>query len=154
MALDRALQILLVDDNQINQRVAAHLLQKHGHTVHLAGNGQEALELLERTPVDLVLMDVQMPEMDGLQATAHIRAREQGTDRHLPIVALTAQALPGDREQCLNAGMDVYLTKPFQVHLLLQALEEAWNSASLMDPAITPMPKRLPPGPGRAAVDG
>jgi len=131
MALDCSLQILLVDDNQINQKVAAYLLEKHGHTVHLAGNGKEALDLLDRTPVDLVLMDVQMPEMDGLQATAHIRAREEGTDRHLPIVALTSLALPGDREVCLEAGMDVYLTKPVQAQPLLLALEEAWGKGSI-----------------------
>jgi len=130
MALDRSLQILVVEDNQINQKVAAHLLQKHGHTVFLAGNGKEALALLEVTPVDLVLMDVQMPEMDGLETTAHIRALEQGTDRHLPIVALTAQTQPSDQEQCFQAGMDVFLTKPVQVQPLLSALEEAWIKAA------------------------
>ncbi len=112
------------------RRSAAFLLQKHGHSVHLAGNGQEALAVLEMTAVDLVLMDVQMPVMDGLEATALIRAREQGTDRHLPIVALTAQALPGDREMCLQAGMDGYLTKPIQALPLLCALEEAWIKAA------------------------
>jgi CheY-like chemotaxis protein len=148
MALDRSLQILLVDDNHINQKVAAHLLQKQGHTVHLADNGREALDLLDRTAVDLVLMDVQMPEMDGLEATARIRAREQGTDRHLPIVALTAQALPEDRDMCLQAGMDVYLTKPIQAQPLLLAVEEALNRA------LIPMPALPPPGFGPAVADG
>lgn len=125
MLAERPLQVLVVEDNAINQRVASHLLQKTGHAVVLAGNGQEALDLLSARPIDLVLMDVQMPIMDGLQATALIRERERGTDRHLPIVAVTAQALPGDRETCLNAGMDAYLTKPLDHGSLLRVMEEA-----------------------------
>jgi CheY-like chemotaxis protein len=126
----RPLRILLVEDNLINQKVAVRLLEKHGHRVVVAGNGQEALYTLEREPFDLVLMDVQMPEMDGLEATRAIRAREQGTDRHLPIVALTAHAMMGDRERCLAAGMDGYVTKPVQSQQLLQALAEAMTLAS------------------------
>jgi len=129
-----SLQILLVEDNPINQKVALHLLRKHGHLVVVAGNGREALEVLACQNVDLVLMDVQMPEMDGLEATAAIRAQEQGTNRHLPIIALTAQALPGDRETCLRAGMDVYVTKPFLPQPLLLAVEEAMSMALPQQP--------------------
>src|SRR4051794_24434907 len=110
----RPLQILLVEDNPVNQKVAARLLEKHGHTVVVAWDGKEALRTLAVRDFDLVLMDVQMPEMDGLEATAAIRAGEQGTDRHLPIVALTAHAMKGDREKCLQAGMDGYVPKPVQ----------------------------------------
>jgi two-component system, sensor histidine kinase and response regulator len=123
----RALQILLVEDNPVNQKVATHILEKHGHNVVVAGNGKEALDVLDNEAFDVVLMDVQMPEMDGLEATVAIRAREQGTNRHLPIVALTAQALPGDRESCLRAGMDGYLAKPVQIQPLLRALTEAMS---------------------------
>jgi two-component system, sensor histidine kinase and response regulator len=125
MRLERSLQILLVEDSLINQMVATHMLKKHGHSVVVAGNGREALEVLDTCSVDLVLMDLQMPEMDGLEATAAIRARELGTNRHVPIVALTAQALPEDRENCLRAGMDGYLTKPVSAQPLLHAVEEA-----------------------------
>src|SRR4051812_31396438 len=119
------LRILLVEDNPVNQKVAARLLEKHGHAVVAAWNGKEALRTLAAQDFDLVLMDVQMPEMDGLEATAAIRAGEQGSDRHLPIVALTACAMKGDREMCLQAGMDGYVTKPVQCQVLLQAIAEA-----------------------------
>ena len=88
------------------------MLEKRGHRVVLAGNGREALEALEKGSFDLVLMDVQMPEMDGFQATAAIREKETGTGSHLPVIALTAHAIKGDRERCLTARMDGYLTKP------------------------------------------
>jgi CheY-like chemotaxis protein len=129
MVSPRTLQILLVEDNPINQTVAVRLLEKHGHRVIVASNGKEALRTLESpthdSVFDVVLMDVQMPEMDGFEATQAIRAREQGTGRRLPIVALTAHALTGDRERCLEAGMDGYVAKPFQQSVLLQALDEA-----------------------------
>jgi CheY-like chemotaxis protein/HPt (histidine-containing phosphotransfer) domain-containing protein len=101
------------------------LLEKHGHSVAVAGNGREALDLLDREPFDVVLMDVQMPQMSGFEATAHIRAREEGTGRRLPIIALTAYAMKGDRERCLAAGMDSYLTKPVKAEELFQALAAA-----------------------------
>jgi CheY-like chemotaxis protein len=126
----RPLQILLVEDNVINQKVASRMLEKNGHTVVVASNGKEALRAVEAGRFDAVLMDVQMPEMDGLEATAAIRAAEQGTDRRLPIVALTADAMTGDRERCLEAGMDGYVTKPVQSPQLLQALAEVLGDAT------------------------
>ncbi len=106
------LRILLVEDNRINQTVALRMLEKMGHQAVLANNGLEALEQLSSKEFDLVLMDVQMPEMDGLTATKQIRAMEKDTGRHIAIVAMTARAMRGDREICLAAGMDAYLSKP------------------------------------------
>jgi CheY-like chemotaxis protein len=120
-APSRPLRILLTDDNVVNQRLAARLLEKQGHTVHVASNGREALEALEREEFDVALLDVQMPEVDGFEATARIRAREQSSGGHLPIVAMTAHAMTGDRERCLAAGMDGYLPKPIDpVRLALE----------------------------------
>jgi two-component system, sensor histidine kinase and response regulator len=118
------LRILLVEDNVINQKVASLMLKKKGHVVVTVNNGREAIETLADQDFDAVLMDVQMPEMDGLQATAAIRAAEEGTDCHLPILAVTAHAMHGDREHCLDAGMDGYLSKPIQSAQLLQALAD------------------------------
>ncbi len=108
----RHLRVLLAEDNLVNQRFVVRLLEKRGHTVATAGNGREALQALARESFDLVLMDVQMPEMDGFTATAQIRLGEQHTGRHVPILALTAHAMKGDAERCLEAGMDGYLSKP------------------------------------------
>jgi two-component system sensor histidine kinase/response regulator len=119
----RGLRVLLAEDNPVNQKLAMRLLEKQGHTVAVAGNGKEALAALEKGRFDLVLMDGQMPEMDGFEATAAIRAREQGTDRHVPIVAMTAYAMKGDRERCLQAGMDDYLSKPFRASDLAAVIE-------------------------------
>jgi CheY-like chemotaxis protein len=121
----RPLRILVAEDNPINQRVALRLLEKHGHTVVLASNGREAVTAALGGGIDLVLMDVEMPVMDGLVATAAIRAAEPEGERRLPILALTALAVDGDRERCLSAGMDGYLTKPIQGDHLLRALAEA-----------------------------
>jgi CheY-like chemotaxis protein len=118
----RSLRVLLAEDNPVNQKLAIRLLEKQGHTAVLVGNGREALEALERQSFDLVLMDVEMPEMGGLETAAAIREKEQGTGRHVPIVAMTAHAMKGDRERCLTAGMDGYLTKPIQVQELFAAL--------------------------------
>jgi two-component system, sensor histidine kinase and response regulator len=117
-------RILLVEDNPINQKVASRMLEKSGYAVVVAENGKEALRALEAQAFDAVLMDVQMPEMDGLEATAAIRAREQGTDRRTPVIALTAHAMTGDRERCLAAGMDGYVAKPVQSPILLKALSD------------------------------
>jgi two-component system, sensor histidine kinase and response regulator len=109
------LNILLAEDNAVNRVLAQKLLQKQGHTVTSVNNGIEALQLWEQNQsrqFDIILMDVQMPEMDGLQAAARIRERELGTGAHIPIIAVTAHAMKGDRERCLGAGMDGYIAKP------------------------------------------
>ncbi|HKV23566.1 MAG TPA: response regulator [Candidatus Acidoferrum sp.] len=118
-----SLRVLLAEDNLVNQRLAVRLLEKRGHQVVVAANGLEALTALERQRFDLVLMDVQMPEMDGFEATEIIRKNEKGGEHHQPIVALTAHAMKGDRERCLEAGMDGYLTKPIRPQELDQMLE-------------------------------
>jgi len=118
----RRLQILLAEDNEVNQELTVKLLEKRGHVVIVANNGREALSAMERGSFDAVLMDVQMPEMDGLTATAAIREGERSTGRHMPIVALTAHAMKGDRERCLAAGMDDYLTKPLRIVELVETL--------------------------------
>ena len=118
------LRVLLAEDNAVNQRLAMRLLEKRGHRVTVAGNGREALEALEKEKFDLVFMDVQMPEMDGLEATAVIRENEKSSGRHQPIIARTAHAMKGDREKCLAAGMDGYLTKPIRPPELEEILEE------------------------------
>jgi CheY-like chemotaxis protein len=119
----QALRILLAEDNPVNQKLAVRLLEKHGHRVTVAGNGREAVEALTRDRFDAILMDVQMPEMDGLEATAAIRQSERGSSRHIPIIAMTGHAMKGDREQCLQFGMDAYLSKPIRPQELLETLE-------------------------------
>jgi CheY-like chemotaxis protein len=116
------LRILLAEDNEVNQMVAVKLLQKRGHEVVVVGTGREAVTAIESQTFDVVLMDVQMPEMDGLAATAAIRVAEQNTNRHVPIVALTAHAMKGDRERFLDAGMDDYVSKPIQAKELWKTL--------------------------------
>jgi CheY-like chemotaxis protein len=103
--------------------IAIRLLEKRGHDVAVAGNGREALDATEQRVFDVVLMDLEMPEMGGLEATAAIRRREQGTGRHLPIIAMTAHAMIGDRDKCLAAGMDGYVSKPVRAGELYAALE-------------------------------
>jgi CheY-like chemotaxis protein len=107
-------KILLVEDNRVNQVVASRLLEKRGHKVTLAANGREAVAAVGRAPFDLVLMDLQMPEMDGFEATAAIRQAETATGAHLPIFAMTACAMKGDAERCSSAGMDGYIPKPIR----------------------------------------
>jgi CheY-like chemotaxis protein len=125
------LNILLAEDNRINQKVAVGLLEKSGHTVVVAETGKRAVEMLElvdQQPFDLVLMDVQMPEMDGLQATAAIRRREMTSGKHIPIIAMTAHAMVGDKERCLQAGMDGYTSKPLQIQELLAVIENVLHA--------------------------
>jgi CheY-like chemotaxis protein len=114
----------LVEDNAINQLVARRLLEKCGHTVAVAANGRRALEALEMESYDLILMDVQMPEMNGWETTQAIREKEKTTGGHIPIVAMTAHAMRGDEQRCLEAGMDAYLTKPIRTQELFAILDE------------------------------
>jgi CheY-like chemotaxis protein len=122
MAERHPLRILLAEDNLVNQKLALRLLQQMGYRADVAANGIEAIEAVERQPYDVVLMDVQMPEMDGLEASRRIVARWPDAAQRPRIVAMTANAMQGDREQCLTAGMDDYLTKPIRVDALVDAL--------------------------------
>ncbi len=116
-------RILLAEDNVVNQVLASRLLEKHGHSVVVVNNGRSALEALDKEKFDLVLMDVSMPEMDGLETVAAIRAREGATGFHMPIIAMTAHAMKGDRERCLEAGMDAYVSKPIQPRELFEVIK-------------------------------
>jgi two-component system sensor histidine kinase/response regulator len=120
----QGLHILLAEDNIANQRVACTILEKAGHTVVVAETGKYAVMLLDEQPFDVILMDVQMPEMDGFEATTAIREKESRTGTHTPIIAMTAHAMAGDRERCLEAGMDDYIPKPIQAPLLLKLVNE------------------------------
>ncbi len=127
-----SLQVLLAEDNLVNQRLATCLIEKRGHRVVVVGNGREALAALEKKRYDLVLMDVQMPEMDGIEATLALREREKRTGIHQPVIAMTAHAMKGDRERCLAAGMDGYLSKPIKP----QELDELLQSYAAAQPRI------------------
>ncbi len=130
------LHVLLAEDNPINQKVAVGVLRRLGHTYRVAASGREALRALEDERFDAVLMDVQMPEMDGFAATAVLRQREAGTGRHLPVIAMTARAMKGDEEECLRAGMDAYLSKPFAPADLARILGRlTTGAAGLAQPA-------------------
>jgi two-component system, sensor histidine kinase and response regulator len=123
-AAPRLGRILVVDDNPVNQRVAVRMLERRGHQVDVANNGVEAVAAVAHTAYDAVLMDRQMPEMDGFEATRVIRIRE-GPNRHTVIIAMTAGAMIGDEEECLAAGMDAYLSKPVQA-ATLAAMIDRW----------------------------
>jgi CheY-like chemotaxis protein len=124
------LHILLVEDNLINQKVACRILEKSGNRVTCAADGREALEAFQPARFDLILMDIQMPLMDGLEATVELRKREPALGRRTPILALTANAMQGDRERCLATGMDGYITKPIKAPELLQIIAETVASAA------------------------
>ena len=138
------LRILLAEDNEINRELATRLLTKRGHSVQVAANGQIALDMIEADHFDAILMDVQMPEMDGFEATAAIRSKEKITGAHIPIIAMTAHAMKGDRERCLESGMDAYISKPINAEELMEVLE------SFSDPTV---PVVAPPEPVRAVLN-
>jgi PAS domain S-box-containing protein len=138
----RPLRILVAEDNLVNRKLVTRLLQKRGHRIAAVDNGRAALDAATSTTgrkFDVVLMDVQMPEMNGLEATEAIRQREQDTGRHIPIIALTAHAMPADRERCLAAGMDGYLAKPIDVDELITAIE-AHAEGAAPPSVVTPQP--------------
>jgi PAS domain S-box-containing protein len=140
---EKRLRVLLAEDNTINQTLVAHLLEREGHRVTVVGNGREVLDALERDAFDLILMDVQMPELDGFQATAAIRARERGGETHIPIIAMTAFAMRGDRERCLQAGMNGYISKPFQIRELWKALLDVQTRKRAPQPKKSAPPEAL-----------
>jgi CheY-like chemotaxis protein len=121
-------RVLIVEDNMVNRKVAHFMLEKKGHEVTGVENGKEAITALENSIFDLILMDVQMPVMDGLEATAAIRKKEESTDDHIPIIAMTAHAMKGDRERCLEAGMDDYTTKPLNPEEVFHKIYSAMKS--------------------------
>jgi CheY-like chemotaxis protein len=135
LAARHPLRILLAEDNAVNQKLALRLLERMGYAAHVAANGLEAITALEVTPYDVVLMDIQMPELDGLEASRRIRSR--WPDRRVRIVAMTANAMEGDREACIAAGMDDYVSKPIRPDELAAALAAAG-----------------PPEPGSSELDG
>jgi CheY-like chemotaxis protein len=144
-AVLRPLDVLLVEDGVVNQKLAIRLLEKKGHRVTLACNGKEALDMLEQRRFDLVLMDLQIPEMGGLEATAILREREKETGRRVPVVAMTAHALRGDEERCLQAGMDGYVSKPIQPARLWEVMSAVLDQTS---------PCAAPAGPpGKSVAD-
>jgi CheY-like chemotaxis protein len=129
-ATPKSLQVLLAEDNLINQKVALRLLEKRGHRVIVANTGREAVSLFEEGGIDVILMDVQMPEMDGFEATAEIRRIKDGRHQSVPIVAMTANAMTGDRERCMEAGMNNYIAKPIDARELIRLVEELGGRAS------------------------
>jgi CheY-like chemotaxis protein/HPt (histidine-containing phosphotransfer) domain-containing protein len=138
------LRIIVAEDNAINRELVTRLLQKHGHTVMAVTTGREAVDLLDKDAVncDVVLMDVEMPDVDGFQATAIIREKEKITGKHIPIIALTAYAMKGDRERCLAAGMDSYVPKPIRHQDLLETIQTLVIN---VPDAPTPAPPGKPP---------
>jgi CheY-like chemotaxis protein len=136
------LKLLLAEDGRVNQMVAIKLLEDRGHSVTVANDGREALEMFENETFDAILMDVQMPEMDGYQATEEIRKREEDSGSHIPIIAMTANAMKGDRERCLEAGMDDYVAKPVRSRELFSVLEKFGPAKVANQPAETEIAKK------------
>jgi PAS domain S-box-containing protein len=137
----RSLHILLAEDNAVNQLLTLRILERHGHSVATVSNGRAALERIQKETFDLILMDVQMPEMDGFEATAAVRKQEEGTGKHLPIIAMTAHAMEGDRERCLAAGMDGYVAKPIHGEDLIDAIDRLGSSSAFVE-VTTPTRRR------------
>jgi CheY-like chemotaxis protein len=138
----RGVRVLLVEDNAVNRTLAQRLLQKRDFAVSVANDGKQAIAATRNAEFDLILMDIQMPEMDGFEATAAIREREKLTGRRTPIIALTAHALKEDRERCLSAGMDAYVTKPIRPAELFKVIQNLLQSSATGDAStlLTPVP--------------
>jgi len=143
-AKKQKIRILLAEDNLTNQKVALHILEKIGYPAEAVANGKEVLSALERNPYDLILMDVQMPELDGFETTVAIRRKEKETGHHIPIIAMTAHAMKGDRERCLKAGMDDYISKPVQPKELIAVIERRLREAPAAMPGVSRA--RIPKG--------
>jgi CheY-like chemotaxis protein len=126
------LRVLLAEDNEFNQQVALEFLERRGHHVRIVSNGVEAVAALDGESFDVVLMDVQMPEMDGFTATSLIREKEKTTKDHVPIIAMTGYAMKGDRQRCLDIGMDAYISKPIRSQELYEVIE-AFNTGKAKD---------------------
>ena len=140
----RVLHVLVAEDNFVNQRLLSDILQERGHTFMLATNGLETVALFERHHFDVILMDGQMPEMDGYQATREIRQREQGSDRHVRIIAVTANAMKEDRAVCIAAGMDDYITKPIDADQLIATIESQSEKEPAYASAFDDQPQAVP----------
>ena len=149
----RVLRVLVAEDNPTNQTLVAALLEQRGHHVSMVGNGRLAVERAAQQPFDVILMDVQMPEMGGLEATAAIRAAERQSGGHVPIVALTARAMTGDREQCLAAGMDAYVPKPIRSEELFAAIDAIVGSPTSAAPTTPTTSGRPAAATGTGSVD-
>jgi CheY-like chemotaxis protein len=128
--VQQQLHVLVAEDNAVNQKLAVRMLEKMGHTVVVAANGKQALETWQHEHFDLIFMDVQMPEMDGFKATSEIRKMEKITGQHIPIIAMTAHAMLGDRARCLEAGMDYYISKPVNRDELVKTIRSAMQTQS------------------------
>ena len=124
----RGYTILLAEDNVINQKLAVRLLEKNGHRVEVAADGIIVVEKWLKGGFDLILMDVQMPNLDGFEATGRIREREQKSGAHIPIIAMTAHAMKGDREKCLSAGMDEYIAKPLKAEAMFETIDQVMSA--------------------------
>ena len=149
------LHALVAEDGLVNQKLVRELLHKHGHRATIVTNGQDAVDMYRSEMPDIVLMDVQMPGMDGIEATAHIRQVEQETGRHVPIVAMTAHAMKGDRERCLAAGMDEYVSKPLRANQLFEVMALALSRGAIAaqtDPAVVPPKPEIPTTPPPAQI--
>ena len=125
--MDKPINILLAEDNPVNQRVATLMLERNGHSVTVVEDGESAVSAWRTGQFDVILMDVMMPKLDGIEATRHIRREEIGSGRRTPIIALTANAMQNDQDSCLAAGMDGYLVKPIKLDQLYQEIERAWQ---------------------------
>ena len=134
-----SLHLLLADDNDMNQDAGRRILERRGHTVVIAANGLEVLARIEKERFDAILMDMQMPDMDGLTATAKIREKESALGGHIPIVAMTSNAMSGDRERCLHGGMDGYVSKPVNRQELFDTIERLCGKAASAPPAAVPV---------------
>jgi CheY-like chemotaxis protein len=130
----RKLSILVAEDNAVNRTVIVSFLQKMGHSVTVAEDGEEVLALVKEQPFDLLFMDVRMPKLDGLSATRELRKREQELGGHLPVIAMTASVLPEDRDSCLAAGMDTYISKPVDFRVVEEEIERFCGAASVPQP--------------------